>query len=113
MDAKDFVPFNSEHAVVAAAFTIVLDGEVSPSVVQDLRARKDLSTELPAFHTPEFFEFSPGSGTKFLPRSAVQLSHLRPDGTPAWLLRLLGRQLSVECTRYSRWRRLGGRSSLS
>ena len=41
-------------------------------------------------------------------RSAVQLSHLRPDGTPAWLLRLLGRQLSVECTRYSRWEKVWG-----
>nr|NWG26606.1 TIGR04255 family protein [Pseudorhodoplanes sp.] len=101
-----FQPLNSEHAIQAVTFTVALDGPVHTSAINLLRNRADLISELPAVQTPDVFELSPGAIP--VPRriGGVQFSHLRPDGSPAWALRLFGAELVVECTRYTRWDRV-------
>ncbi|MGY4237296.1 uncharacterized protein (TIGR04255 family) [Bradyrhizobium sp. USDA 4449] len=105
----DFEPINADHAVQSAAFSVILDGPVSQGAVQALGRRRDLTSELPAVQTPEAIELNlPGPSGAPVPRRmlGVQLAHLRPDGTPAWALRLMGQELAVECTRYTRWARV-------
>jgi hypothetical protein len=104
----DFRPVNSDHAVQSAAFSVLFDGAIPAPAIQSLRSRKDLTAELPAIQTPEAFEFNVGGGTPQVPQrlGGIQFSHLRPDGTPAWALRMVGNDLTVECTRYTRWERV-------
>jgi uncharacterized protein (TIGR04255 family) len=106
----DFEPINEDHAVQSAVFSLVLDGPVSQIAIQGLGRRRDLISELPAVQNPEGFELSgvPGAGGVPAPRRmlGVQLAHLRPDGTPAWALRMMGQEIAVECTRYTRWNRI-------
>ncbi|MCP1931789.1 hypothetical protein [Bradyrhizobium elkanii] len=105
----DFRPINSDHAVQSASFSLILDGPISPAAVQALSRRRDLIAELPAVQNPEAFEFNMGaSGAAPQPKrmSGVQLAHLRPDGTPAWALRMMGPELAVDCSRYTRWARI-------
>jgi uncharacterized protein (TIGR04255 family) len=101
----DFKPINGEHSVQAVAFSVAFDGSVHPSAVQHLQSRKDLLEDLPAVQQPQTLEMAMADATPVSRRvDGVQLSHLRPDGTAAWALRLLGRELSVQCTRYTRWK---------
>ncbi|RXH15149.1 hypothetical protein [Bradyrhizobium guangzhouense] len=102
----DFRPINSDHAVQSAAFNVMFDGPLDPAMVQSLRGRKDLLEDLPAVHNPEVFELIPGVGTRAQRAAGIQLSHLRPDGTAAWSLRIVGNELAVECGRYTRWDRV-------
>jgi uncharacterized protein (TIGR04255 family) len=50
-------------------------------------------------------EFS-GGGAKPMTGRGLEFSFLRPDGTPAWQLRVEPSGIVVECTRYSRWDRI-------
>src|SRR5216684_499762 len=98
----DFQPINSDHAVQSAAFTIAFDGLIPLSAIQGLRGRKELIADLPAVQSPEGLEINvAGPALPPVQRriSGIQLSHLRPDGTPAWALRLMAQELAVECTR--------------
>lgn len=105
----DFQPLNSDHAVQSAVFTIAFDGIVPSLAVQALGRNRDLIAELPAVQNPEGVEFNI-TGAAVTPAqrriTGVQLAHLRPDGTPAWALRMLGQELAVECTRYTRWAKI-------
>ena len=101
----DFRPISGEHSVQSAVFTVFFDGAVHPSAVQYLQTRSDLLRDLPAVQQPQAIEMlMTGTAPVSRPLSGVQLSHLRPDGSAAWALRLVGNELSVECTRYTRWR---------
>ncbi|MDI2109517.1 MULTISPECIES: hypothetical protein [Bradyrhizobium] len=102
----DFRPVNADHAVLSASFSAALDKPVSGSRLQLLSNRQDLLAELPAVQTPQGFELQvvPGQVVPHPQKlQGIQLSHLRPDGTAAWALRLLGIDLAVECNRYTRW----------
>jgi uncharacterized protein (TIGR04255 family) len=100
----DFKPINGEHSVQAATFTVAFDGSIHASAVQYLQSQKELLQDLPAVQQPQVLEMTM-AGSNPVPRrvGGIQMSHLRPDGTAAWQLRLIGNELSVECTRYTRW----------
>jgi hypothetical protein len=104
----DFRPINSDHAVQSASCNVVFDQPVPAAQLQILRGRLDLLAELPAVQTPDSFEFQVGQGQVARPQrlAGLQMSHLRPDGTPAWALRVVGAQLGVDCNRYTRWDRV-------
>jgi uncharacterized protein (TIGR04255 family) len=104
----DFEPVNADHAVQSATFSVAFDGPVSQAAVQALGRRRDLTSELPAVQNPEGIELNIAPSGTPAPRrmQGVQLAHLRPDGTPAWALRLMGQELAVDCTRYTRWARI-------
>jgi len=101
----DFKPINGEHSVQSAVFAVVFDGAIHPSAVQNLQTRSDLLRDLPALQQPQAIEMvvTAGAGPVSRALTGVQLSHLRPDGSAAWALRLVGNELGVECTRYTRW----------
>jgi uncharacterized protein (TIGR04255 family) len=105
-----FDPLNRDHAVQIVVFTLLFDGAFQPTTLQALRSVKELLIDLPAVQAPEVFEVEATiSGAPTLRRvQGTQLSHLRPDGTPAWSVRLIGNQLAVECTRYTRWEKVWG-----
>jgi uncharacterized protein (TIGR04255 family) len=100
----DFQPINTDHSVQSATFKIGMDGAIPASVIQTLSGQKELLADLPAVQRPEGFELNM-TGSAPVPRrlTGIQFSHLRPDGSPAWALRLIGNELAVDCTRYTRW----------
>jgi hypothetical protein len=105
----DFDPVSGEHAVQSAVFTILLDGPAQPSAIAAVRSSKELVAELPAIQTPQVFNLQIGGPQASLGSvrdAGIQLSHLRPDGRPAWALRLMHNELVVECSRYTRWERV-------
>lgn len=106
----DFVPVNDDHAVESVTFQLVFSQPFSPDCFNQLAAHHHLwKAELPAFDqggNPPMVTFGTVSVPTFL--SSVSFSHIRPDGSPAWQLRLDGPVLSVSCTRYTRWERVWG-----
>lgn len=102
----DFDPVNSEHAIQTVGFILLFDGPFQSETIQALRSREDLLADLPAVQTPEAVQLEVGPSPTTRRVQGIQLSHLRPDGTPAWALRLFGNELAVECTRYTRWDRV-------
>lgn len=108
----DFQPCNSDHAIQSATFTLTFATFLPAAGVNVLRSRADIVAELPAIQAPQgvALNLAPASTLGGVPLQrripGVQLSHLRPDGTPAWALRMMGPELAVECNRYTRWDRV-------
>jgi uncharacterized protein (TIGR04255 family) len=100
----DFKPVNSEHSVQSVTFVLALDGMIPSSAFQSVKLQ-ELQRELPAVQTPEF-EIGAASSVRRI--HGIQFAHLRPDGTPAWALRILGNEITVECSRYTRWEKVWG-----
>lgn len=103
----EFIPINDDHAIQAVKFTVVFDRPLSSETVAELRLQHRLwRRDLPAMSVPQAFEFEVDA-ISARPRSVtangVEFSYLRPDGSPAWVLRFLGPELNVECSRYTRW----------
>jgi hypothetical protein len=106
-----FDPINSDHAIQTIGFAMVFDGPVGDSAARSLRSNREILADLPAVQEPQAVQFAVQGGpspsvSQAHRLSGVQLAHLRPDGTPAWALRLMGNELAVECSRYTRWERV-------
>lgn len=102
-----FRPINDDHAVQSVAFSLHFDRAIEQSVIQNINDNSGRwQPDLPAVHMPTIFGFEFGPAIQTPQQSAsrgVELSYLRPDGTPAWQLRVSGPGIVVECTRYTRW----------
>jgi hypothetical protein len=101
-----FVPLHEDHSIQLVSFAIGLDSPLRREDLESIRlAHSEWSDDLPAImDAPPGFEFD---GTGLRPALAgVQFAYLRPDGSPAWLLRAFQNQITVECARYSRWARV-------
>ena len=100
-----FTPASTDHAVTAASFQVILSASMPPSLITRLQASHDqFQTELPALNVGKTvtIEITPqGPVINELPGTAF--SFLRPDGTPAWSLRVSGNEIAVDCNRYTRW----------
>lgn len=106
----DFVPVNDDHAVENVTFQLLFSQPFHPDCFSQLAAHHHLwKAELPAFEQSSngpMLAFGTVSVPPLL--SSVSFSHIRPDGSPAWQLRLDGPVLSISCTRYTRWERVWG-----
>lgn len=106
-----FQPINDDHAIEQVTFTI---GFARPFTEADLavfRKRHDLWADtLPAMRDPAVFavQIEDGSAVRVEKAPGVEFAFMRPDGSPVWAMRVLGPEIVVECTRYSRWARVWG-----
>lgn len=90
-----FAPINDDHAVEAVTFGLAMNRVLD---IADVRALgneyRRYSEELPA--------------AAFLPQDepGVEFAYRRPDGSAIWLLKLASNDITVECTRYTRWEKV-------
>ena len=110
-----FVPINGDHAIQTVSFNITFSRPLTQADLQAVRAgHKKWRAELPAIASPRGFEMqldSSGGSPKTVAFPGLEFSFLRPDGTPAWTLRLLGADATVDCNRYTRWAKTWDRAS--
>jgi uncharacterized protein (TIGR04255 family) len=102
-----FQPINDDHAIQSAAIGIVLNKPISWSSVESIiKSPLDWRRELPAIELAQVLDVQinpqTGSPTNRLTRG-VEFSHKRPDGTASWLLNVLGQEIKVATTLYTRW----------
>ncbi|UYN98337.1 MAG: TIGR04255 family protein [Devosia sp.] len=107
-----FKSANSEHAVSGVTFQVVFSAPLPPDVVNLVQNNhRNFKSELPALNGGQTMsvEVTPqGPVIHHLP--GVEFSFLRPDGTPAWSLRVSGSEIAVDCRRYTRWVAVSGQA---
>lgn len=105
-----FQPINDDHAVQSVAFFLHFDRPLDQRVIHQLHSsRERWLPDLPAVQLPQMFGFEigpAGAAPKQITGHGIEFSYLRPDGTPAWQLRVDSGSAVVECTRYTRWDRV-------
>lgn len=106
----DFSPLNEDHAIQNVAFSLVLDQALGPTTIRRaVENHPKWKSETPAIQTPQGVQIDlsgPEPVRRPAPINAVIFSFLRPDGTPAWVLRFMAAEIAVECSRYTRWERV-------
>ncbi|HVY52470.1 MAG TPA: hypothetical protein VHA07_13030, partial [Devosia sp.] len=104
-----FKPINSDHSVSAASFQLQFQGGIPADVISAVREHASLwQKTLPAMNFPQVLQVQLGPGATGptageLLAGGVEFSFMRPDGTPAWIMRVDGGAVVVECSRYTRW----------
>jgi len=103
-----FRPINSDHSVSAASFQLQFATMIPANVVAAVKANADLwQKHLPAVSLGQVMQFQvapDGIGASAVrPGEGIEFSFMRPDGTPAWVMRVQGNAVAVECSRYTRW----------
>lgn len=100
-----FKPVNSDHSVTSATFQLQFAAPLSNAVLDGIRASGHLwQQHLPAVSSPKNFHVElDASGPRMSGTNGVEFAFLRPDGTPAWAMRVFGNMAVVECSRYTRW----------
>jgi uncharacterized protein (TIGR04255 family) len=107
-----FKPANSEHAVSSVTFAVNFAEDITDAAIDLVRANHHLwRTHLPASIPGGAvnIEMTP-DGPKMHTNLGVAHAFLRPDGTPAWMLRVDTRQISIHCTRYTRWEKVASQA---
>ncbi|MCE2919166.1 MAG: hypothetical protein ACK5S0_01070 [bacterium] len=107
-----FEPIHGVHAVETVAFTVRQDRPINISILQQSAVRKLWETELPAKQIPQLLEteMGPAGAVQKPVVSGLEFANLRQNGSPAWLLRFLGTDIVVECTRYTDWEKVSNRA---
>ena len=96
-----FAPFNDEHSVQSAAFTVVLNRRLPPKVIEALRSSPGRwRADLPAVSIPQLMEV--GAARPII-ISGAEFAFKRPDGTDVSKSSFLGNDIQYETTRYTRW----------
>ncbi len=103
-----FQPINDDHAIQSASFVILLSRPVAWSSIEAImKSPLDWRRDLPATDLTQTFEIQvnpqtgapQGRGTR-----GVEFSHKRPDGSASWSLDVLGTEIKVTTTIYTRWK---------
>jgi hypothetical protein len=102
-----FQPINEDHAIHNAAFGITLSRAIAWSSVSSLvKSPLDWRRDLPAIELSQFVDvqLNPQTGQPVnrLVRG-VEFSHKRPDGSASWQLDVLGTEIKVATSLYTRW----------
>jgi len=107
-----FEPIHGVHAVETVVFTVRQDRPINISILQQAQARKAWEMELPAKQIPQLMEaeMGPSGAVQKTVMSGLEFAHVRQNGSPAWLLRFLGTDIVVECTRYTDWDKVSNRA---
>ncbi|MHA6288089.1 hypothetical protein [Maricaulis sp. CAU 1757] len=100
-----FQPINSDHAIESVSWVLEYDAEFSSEAIAQLQNQHELwRNRLPAVRRPKGFAVSVEDETvRAVTLPGVEFAYLMPDGQPIWALRFVGRELVIECRRYSRW----------
>jgi uncharacterized protein (TIGR04255 family) len=108
---SSFDPINDDHAIERVSFNLGLEAPLRSEQVASLKEMHHLWAEdLPALREPPGFFMTTGSenNLQVSPAPSVEFATLRSDGTAVWSLRVVGQEAVVECTRYSRWKKIWG-----
>lgn len=104
-----FLPVNGDHALQTITFQVTLSRPTTQADLNSVRAKhKNWRAELPAISQPQWASMQVEEGQpvpKMVLSPGLEFSFLRPDGSSAWAVRLLGSDIVVECNRYTRWAR--------
>lgn len=104
-------PINDDHAIEHVTFTIAFQRPLNDSELALFRRRHDLWAELlPAVREPAGYALhvDDAHAVRFEKAPGVEFAFVRPDGSAVWAMRVLGHEVIIECTRYSRWARVWG-----
>jgi len=101
-----FIAANSDHAITSAEFQVTFANPVPQTLIGRLqRERHQWRDELPAMSFAKNVAVNMrGDDPELRTSRGIEFAFLRPDGTPAWLLAVVGQQLIIQCNRYTRWR---------
>jgi hypothetical protein len=106
-----FQPINDDHAIEQVAFTVAFERPFNEADLGHFRRRHDLwADSLPAVREPTGFAVQVEDGNAFRIERApgIEFAFVRPDGSAVWAMRIIGAEIIVECSRYSRWARIWG-----
>lgn len=109
-----FQPVNDDHAIEQVVFSLAFARPFNSIDLEAFRlAHTNWADALPAVREPAGFAIVVDAGKGIRAQSApgVEFAFVRPDGSPVWALRVLGTEIVVECSRYSRWERIWGAAS--
>jgi uncharacterized protein (TIGR04255 family) len=103
-----FKPVNDDHAIERVTFVVGFSRAFTSEELSDIRRHHSLwSSDLPAHKdTPGFTLTFDADGPRAEAISGVEFAFSRPDGSAVWALRFIGPNVSVECTRYTRWAKI-------
>ena len=102
-----FQPLNDDHAIQAVGFALGLTKPLPWSMINSVLASPlDWRRELPALELTQTMELQlnpqTGQPVNRIMRGA-QFSHKRPDGSSSWQLDVLGSEIRIMSTLYTRW----------
>jgi uncharacterized protein (TIGR04255 family) len=103
-----FRPINEDHAIQSASFAVALSRPLSWSSIEGLiKSPLEWRRDLPALDLSQTLEVQinqqTGAPVNRITRG-VEFSHKRPDGSASWQLAILGSEIKVETTIYTRWK---------
>ncbi|CAN5149902.1 TIGR04255 family protein [soil metagenome] len=102
-----FRPVNDDHAIERVSFGLGFERPFTADDVSAVREKHSLwARHLPMMADPRAltFAFDPIEKELKAERApGLEFSVVRPDGTPVWSFRVVGPDVTVDCTRYSRW----------
>lgn len=102
-----FDPVNDDHAIQMAGFALGLTKPLPWSMINSVLASPlDWRRELPALELTQTMELhlNPQTGQPVnRVMRGVQFSHKRPDGSSSWQLDVLGSEIRIMTTLYTRW----------
>ena len=104
-----FTPINDDHAIEQVVFSLAFGRTFSKEDMSAFRERHGLwSQELPAIREPMAVALAVETekNLRFEQAPGLEFAVLRPDGSAVWALRVLGPEIIIECSRYSRWARV-------
>jgi uncharacterized protein (TIGR04255 family) len=104
-----FAPINDDHAIEQVVFSVAFARPFSADELASFRRNHDRwAEELPAIREPVGFAVAVETEKtlKVEPAPGVEFAIVRPDGSAVWALRIVGAEIIVECSRYSRWARV-------
>lgn len=100
-------PINDKHSIEVAAFVLIFSRHFLPEEVASLASLKEtLKDKLPSFEFISSIEISYEANVvshRQSEKKGVLLQKIKPDGKPAWLLRVEQNSILVNCFEYERW----------
>lgn len=102
-----FRPANERHAIQLAAFAIGLSKPIAWTSIENLiKGPADWRSSLPALDLTHIVDVQvnpqTGAPVNKIFRGA-EFSHKRPDGSAEWQLSVVGQEIRIETTAYTRW----------
>ncbi|MDT8356138.1 hypothetical protein APZ41_021405 [Roseomonas mucosa] len=108
-----FAPVNGEHAIEKVAFFVKLSQPISEPLLQSVQRQHKLwRADLPAVDRPQIIEMQiDANGTsQQRPHRGLEFSFRRPDNTSVWSAKIIGSDIIIECSRYTRWAKVWPRA---
>jgi uncharacterized protein (TIGR04255 family) len=102
-----FKPITEDHAILNASFAIGLSQPLPWDAISALiKGPDDWRRDLPALELPQMLDVQANPQTGALQhrvQRGVEFSHKRPDGSASWQLNVMGTEIRVGTTLYTRW----------